>query len=347
MDCCALRPPKSFNIELLSGQGGRTPAVYYPGSTIEGNVEIELTEPLRPILAIKVMLDGRGFTSWIADIRTIQGQIIFTDSETILKVDNVVELWNKGNYTTVTGTPQQTVGLPAGKHMFPFKICLPPTLVLPSSLENPFGNIRYMLKAGISTSVLRVFEFITDRQISVNSLIDVNLPSFVLPLKRSNEKTACCCCCASGPIAMNVTTDRGAYCSGESIAITVITENFSSRQIRHVEAYLKQTLRFHGEPTQNGRAMLNASNVTREITETIQSIKGPADWHNKLMSIPVTVPTITSSQIIQVTYALDVYLSIRNAISLHTNIPIVIGSIPYKGSSAGTSIILHACTMIK
>ena len=205
MDC---QPLKHFKIELLSGRG-RAP-VYYPGSVIEGNVEIELTEPLRPIQAIKVMLNGTGFTSW-EERRTIGRRsytITFTEGEMILG-GIIVELWIKGNYTTtVAGAPQQIVGLPAGKHKFPFKICLAPNLTLPSSLEEQFGNIRYMLKAGISTSEFRKFSFTTEKQISVNSLIDVNLPSFLLPLTKSNEKTVCCCCCASGPISYDEGRDR-------------------------------------------------------------------------------------------------------------------------------------------
>ena len=327
-----MAPPKCFKIELLSG---RAP-VYYPGSVIEGNVEIELTEPMRPIQAIKIILIGGGFTSW-EELRAIGRRsymITFTEEEIILG-NIITELWIRGNYTTVVGAPQQLVGLPAGKHNFPFKICLAPNLALPSSLEKPYGHIRYMLKAGICTSQLRQFKFTTEKHISVNSLIDVNLPSFVLPLTKSNEKTVCCCCCASGPIAMTVTTDRSAYCSGESIAITVITENFSKRRIEYVQADLKQTIRFHGEPTLRGRAVLNVKDSNKEIINTIQSIKGSADWHNKLMSIPVTVPTVSSSQIIQVFYTLDVFLYIRNALNLHTKFPIVIGSVPYKGPSAG------------
>ena len=339
MDCA---PPNCFKIVLQGGRNGRAP-VYYPGSAIEGNVEIELTEPLRPIQAIKIILIGRGFTSW-EELRAVAYRITFTEGEIILG-DIIIELWIRGNYTTVVGAPQQLVGLPAGKHKFPFKICLAPNLALPSSLEKPFGHIRYMLKAGICTSELRQFKFTTEKQISVNSLIDVNLPSFVLPLTKSNEKTVCCCCCASGPITMAVTTDRGAYCSGESIAITVITENFSKRRIEYVQADLKQIIRFHGEPTFHGRAVKDSN---KEIINTIQSIKGTADWHNKLMSIPVTVPTVSSSQIIQVFYTLDVFLYIRNALNLHTEFPIVIGSVPYKGPSAGTLVYrMFPCIMIE
>ena len=325
----------SLKIELLNG---RAP-VYYPGSAIEGNVVIELTEPLRPIQSMKIMLIGRGHTSW--EERRKIGRYVytltFTEDEVIL--GNVhTEIWIQGNYTTVAGAPQQVVGLPAGKHKLPFKICLAPNLALPSSLEEPFGYIRYMLKAGISTSELRKFEYIALKQISINSLTDVNLPSFVLPLTKSNEKTVCCCCCASGPIAMTVTTDRGAYCSGESIAITVITENFSNRRIEYVQADLKRTIHFHGKPTYRGRAIDNVDDSTNYITNIIQTIRGTADWHNKLLPIPVTVPTVFDTQIIQVFYTLDVFLYIRNALNLHTIIPIVIGSIPYKGPSAGTRI---------
>ena len=102
-----------------------------------------------------------------------------------------------------------------------------------------------------------------------------------------------------------------------------------------MQANLNKTIRFHGEPTHCGRTVLNVSDSTKEITNTIHSIRGTADWHNKLMPIPVTVPTLSSSQIIHVSYSLDVFLYIRNALNLHAKIPIVIGSIPYKRPSSG------------
>ena len=327
-------PPKCFEIQLLSEQNGCSP-VYYSGSTIEGSVLLELTAPLRPIQGIKVILSGRAVTSW-KEQRTI-GQdsynMTFTDEKIILSKYQL-EVWLRGNYTSVARAPQQLAGLPAGKHTFPFKMHLTSNLSLPSSFEHSFGHIRYKLVARICSTELQKCHYTSLKVITLCSSVDVNLPRFIQPLKRSKEMSVCCLCCAR-PIAMTVTTDRGAYCSGESIAITVVTENFSNRRLEYVQANLKQTIRFHGKPTYDGRAVLNLNDSTKNITKVIQTIRGAVDWHNKQMPIPITVPTITSNQVLQVSYSLDILLSIQHASNLNIEIPIVIGTIPYKGPSAG------------
>ena len=332
--------PKVFDIELL---GDSHELVYYPGSTIEGNVVIELTTPLRPIQGIKVVLGGIVFTNWEQRKEThgTVYKITFSEEETALD-DITVEVSIRRDHTAVDAAPQQLVGLPTGKHTFPFTIQLSPDLTLPSSFESPFGYIRYTLTAGICTPELRQFYYTSAvKPVPICSNIDVNLPTYTLPITKSKEETAMrCLCCASGPITMTVTTDRSGYCSGESIAITVITENFSNRQLGSLQADLKQIVRYHGEPTTlHGRYVRNAytrsKDVITSVSTVIQSIKGAPDWSNKLMCIPVIVPTISNSQIVQVAYTLDVFLEIHNASNLHTEIPIVIGTIPYKGPTAG------------
>ena len=47
---------------------------------------------------------------------------------------------------------------------------------------------------------------------------------------------------------MTVSTDRGAYCSGESIRINVDAKNHSSRRIVEIIASLKQAVVFFGDP---------------------------------------------------------------------------------------------------
>jgi len=99
---------------------------------------------------------------------------------------------------------------------------------------------------------------------------------------------------------MTVTTDRSGYCSGESIAITVITENFSNRQLEFVQADLKQIVTYHGEPTtlhgQDVRsAYTRSKEVITSIVTVIQSMKGAPDWNNKQMRLPVIAPTIKKS----------------------------------------------------
>ena len=49
-----------------------------------------------------------------------------------------------------------------------------------------------------------------------------------------------CLCCVSGPLSVTVRTDRGAFCSGELMTVTVYANNQTSHRILGVELELIQ-----------------------------------------------------------------------------------------------------------
>ena len=224
--------PEVFTIELYDKNDPSRPAppVYYPGSTIAGNVVIESSQILKPLHQIKVKLNGSAIVKWKDHIYERRGRTTYyvpvTCYDTEYTLELPVELWDvAGNRTTADGAPRQLVGLPAGKHTFPFQLQLPANLdlKLPSSLEtnasfvtNGYSCfIRYQITAGISQTKLFRFDHSVTKIVSVSACIDVNVPKLLYPLSGSQEKTTCC---MSGSTALTVQTDRcGYYCrSGES-----------------------------------------------------------------------------------------------------------------------------------
>jgi len=195
------------------------------------------------------------------------------------------------------------------------------------------GYIRYMLAVRVSATSGQNFTAI--KGITIISNIDVNAPTLLRPLSNSKEKTVCCLCCASGPVSMTVSTDRGAYCSGESIRINVDTENHSSRRIVEIIASLKQTVVFYGDPEWHGlfrNLMLSQlSSKTYRIDKIIKTVYSSTNLQNISLLIPLIIPTITGCNSVQVFYTLKVTLVLRNALDLNVELPIVIGTIPLRG----------------
>ena len=288
--------------------------VYFAGSDVKGTVSLELSEP-KTIQGISIALSGKAYVHWTeqtnngrhpVNLRCYDTQIIFNDL--------LIPLWGNGRHS------QQ---LAAGRYEFPFNFQLPSNRILPTSFESQTGYIRYSLLARISRSWK--FDHTTTRAITVNEIVDINTARLTAPLSRSSEKTLCCLCCASGPISLSVTTDRGGYCPGEAIAISIEAENHSNRRITSVRAALKQVVVYYAR----GRSRVH--------NQFIQRIEGPeiapgatSNWNNKLLPIPATVPSINSCRILKLSYVLTVTLFISRDIGPHVAIPVKIGNVPFR-----------------
>lgn len=323
--------PKVFTIEVSSDANGHS--VHRPGSKVKGTVILELTEALRPLQGIEIALTGQAHAEWTKRENVGQRTYDFKYTNTEKTLDELVEkLWVAS--PTEEGVEQQKIGFAAGHHEFPFEFDLPRGAKLPSSFESadPTGFIRYTLTARISQSSIFKYDYVSVKALTVCSNIDVNNHKFTKPLSISKDKTTGSLFCASksGCVSLTATTDRGAYCPGESIAVSVTIENYGNkRKAQIVQAVLKQTVTYHGKPTYDDQVVNYLPPKSSSCSKVIRKIEGCADWYNKLLPIPVTVPTISSCHVIEVSYTLEVSLLHRHA--LHVEIPIVIGTIPFKG----------------
>ena len=327
--------PKVFTIELSNNTNGH--CVYFPGSEVKGTVILELSEALQPLQGIEIALSGQAHAEWTKREDVGQRSYNFKYTNTEKTMDEVEKLWVAN--PTKEGVHQQKIGLAAGRYEFPFVFHLPTDQKLPSSFETtdpfgPAGFIRYILAARISqSSVCQKYDHVAVKAVSVCGCIDVNTPNLGKPLSSSKDKTSGSLFCASksGYVSLTATTDRGAYCSGESIAVSVTIESHAKRKAQIVQASLKQRITYHGTPTYDDRIVHYLPPKSFNCSKVIKKIEGRANWHNRLLPIPATVPTIANCHAIEISYTLEVSLLQRRA--FHVEIPIVIGTVPFKGPS--------------
>ena len=340
--------PALFVINLHSESG------YYRGSTIQGTVVLELTHP-RKTSGVTIVLRGESYVYWTGWENTIRGNGVYQkwsnsrcgSSNKIIN-DLVVQLF--GNNRT-----QEHIG--AGKHEFPFRIQLPPDTILPASYTydrptsgSPTGYIKYTLEASLYQS--QDVAYTTQVDVPVNEVVDTNLPYLASPLSISNTKSGCLLCCNLGPVSLSVKTNRGGYCPGDSILISMEASNNSSRRITAVRAILKQKVVFHGrhivsqyvrrdipwyarrDPQYDRRGHPQVDVYTRK-SKVLQMIEDSDvrtsreiyNWLDKPLLIPGTIATINTCKNLEVSYELTVSLIIRHARNLSVKMPIIIGNV--------------------
>jgi len=113
-----------------------------------------------------------------------------------------------------------------------------------------------------------------------------------------------CLCCVSGPLSVTVRTDRGAYCSGELMTVTVYANNQTSHRILGVELELIQDTIFI--------ASGGKRTFTTEILATVTKAgKTPnAEGNDFFEMVPVLIPSLTptmkSSRCIKISYQIKV-----------------------------------------
>ena len=315
-------------------------SIHQPGSIIEGTVVLHLTYP-RETLGIMIALRGESYAYWTGWENTIRGNRSYVyrsnhkcGSSNKIIDDLVLQLF--GNNCTMEQ-------IAAGKHEFPFRLQLPSDMVLPRSYTydrptsgSPTGYIKYTLEASLLHSQNEAYT--THVDVPVNEVVHINLPHLSSPCQMSKTKTGCFLCCNFGPLTLSVKTDRGGYCPGDSIHISMEVRNDSSRRITAVQAILKQRAIFRGRDyhvrdyhAQNIEVYTSKSKVIQIIEDfDIGTNREIYNWVNKPLVIPATdpivVPTITSCKNLEVSYALIVSLIIRHARNLRVEIPIIIGS---------------------
>jgi len=60
------------------------------------------------------------------------------------------------------------------------------------------------------------------------------------PCQISEDRNVGYLCCVSGPLSVTVYTDRGGYCPGESIGVSVVINNHSNSDVLGLEFHLIQ-----------------------------------------------------------------------------------------------------------
>ena len=316
-----------FDIVLL-GQS----QVYRPGSVVEGYVTLELSSP-QNVKGVSIVISGKARVKW--ELMTEFWDPC--DTEIVLR-ENSSRLLGNGR------DPQR---LTSGRHELPFAFQLPTGL--PSSYYNKVnpscsplfskkrkGYIRYSLTATMFRSWKANLHAST--VIQVKDIVNTNIPQLSTPLSaQSQSREGSYFCCGSGPITMTVETDRGGYCPGESISLTVKVENNGNRRIRGVRVTLMQSVDYHGKGRYGGRCYHEGQPI-KTIWGPGAGPQGEINWNDGMLSIPETTPTISNCALIRLSYTLNVQVLIVLAERLSVEMPIVIGTESFQREQPTTNV---------
>ena len=144
-----------------------------------------------------------------------------------------------------------------------------------------------------------------------------------MPIFNQCSKTICCWFCTSGPVTINVKTDRRGYCPGESIVLNALFDNNGNRNvIPNASLYQIQTY------NASGKHFIQTNKLVTITGSSIPS-RNSHEWSSKLIKIPAVSPTI-NSVLIKVEYFVKVSLLIPGSYSLSCILPIIIGTVPFR-----------------
>ncbi|XP_061172330.1 arrestin domain-containing protein 3-like [Saccostrea echinata] len=291
-------------------------SVFYPGERVSGCVVLDLKKDVK-LRSLRIFLRGVAKVHWTESRNTGTRLGAYTEH-----YNAEVEYFFKRQ---VLFGGEVTDGrdhlLEAGHHDFNFTFDLPMSGIS-TSFEGKHGNIRYWVKAEIDKPWS--FNHKTKKAFTVISPIDINRPEYMNFVESSVEKTLCCWFCTSGPVSITARTDRRGYCPGESIQIFAEFSNHSSRTVTpHATLYQSQIF-FAG----------NKSKLRRTKFCTISGAPvypgGVGVWESQEIEIPAVSPTIRNCCILKVKYFIEVSLHIPGSQNLALQLPIVIGTVPYR-----------------
>ena len=314
----------AFRLQLNPPPNG----VYFPGMTVSGTV-ILVTEKPKDYKNIEVRIVGDADVYWTETRHstgtrhstTVSGNNHNQRTETVTYhshetyIDTFVRVWDK----EACGSSS----FPVGSHSFPFSLQLVGNN-LPPSYEGTVGRIRYTLTSKIVKSGLLKRNKTCEAVLTVASVVDINTPSLQRPKAMEVQKNICCLCCASGSIVITARIPRSGCCAvTDAIPLDVIIENGSDRNICNVAATLRKVVQY----TARGKHRYDSVKLASIVSDRITA-HGSLAWCPTPLSVPGTVPTILSCEIIKVYYLLDIVASVPWAINPSISFPITIGNVP-------------------
>lgn len=301
--------------------------VYRPGEIVSGTWTVDLGESFT-IRGIRTSLEGMAYTRWHHLDRKKDDKI---------SKENITRQWK-----TVFGKklgedgPNPTVEAGVHKYRFSFKI---PENGVPSSYEGEYGAVRYWLRIQIDRPILR-FNIDRYKVITVLDHVDVNTPELNKFVGRRTEKkiSKLLGIGDQGSVTFHAQSDRGGYCPGEKIAISLLANNESEKDLGVIKASLIQTTKFIASDEEKTK-----DKVLRTLTGITLLKKSKKTWSNQLLSIDAVPPSSRdrTCHIIKVSYFVKVSIDVPllQGGDIVLNLPITIGTVPqgYKRPSSSVA----------
>ncbi|ELU02387.1 hypothetical protein CAPTEDRAFT_84449, partial [Capitella teleta] len=300
--------------------------VYTPGSTLQGQISLELAKPMQ-MRGIHLQFVGGADVGWSEQHTTGSGKNQQTVNRNYMSneryFDHTLTLYGNGWYfNEPSGASGTNPVHPAGRYQYPFHYILPQNL--PSSFEGAFGSVCYWLKGTIDVPHKSNYKY--KLAYTVLSSLDLNTrPNVRDPQSDLDYKNLCCCCCKSGPISAELRIDRSGYVPGEFIVLSGEVINGSNSTMKDNRVKLRMYTTFH------------ATEKYRTETETISSMsKGKikagksAVWNGEMFHIPPLPPSeLANCSIIDIMYTIVLVVDPPGLSSdLEVPLEICIGTIP-------------------
>lgn len=203
---------------------------------------------------------------------------------------------------------------------------------LPSSVEGKYGNIRYSCKAVLDRP------WKTDKEyrlsFSVIKTEDLNLlsPTLYIPSKSEIVRHFYCCCFKSKPFFISATIPFAGFVPGQNIDITLMLNNQSNIDIEGTKVSLERNTQYISQTPR--KKIRNECLIVKEVFGTGMGPCGSGEVKLSLPVPPLAPTNLNYCRVLTTSYQLKILAKVAGAHkNPHLNIPITIGTIPFRAST--------------
>jgi hypothetical protein len=289
--------------------------VFHPGEKLTGVVQLSASKVVN-VKRLFVKICGQAYVKW-TESRQFESTE-FVNCENYLNDSRVL--------SDSTGNNDFETLLP-GSNQFPFHFVIPASH-LPSSYyhgwdKKNYAVIRYWISASIC--LINDEEVTVSQEFYLKEIADLtHVACLQEPQTMSTEEYISWCCFKAGSVTTNMEINRSAYHPEDDILITAnIKSALSSCKTRKVEVQLMQRVNFiadSGYTRDLCSKMSEVNSLEKEHWNTEKSLllsssvtsRREINWSNVRLKIPkATIPTISCSKCIQLSYFVQLRVSFR------------------------------------
>ena len=202
----------------------------------------------------------------------------------------------------------------------------------PGSFKGRWGDITYVLTGHFVTGQLVQFDQTVQQPIMVMGIVDVNVPSLMLPTHQSDQSEVAFCGCGDGELKFTANLPFSGCCVGQNFPLTVDVANNSSQPVKFKATITRKTI--FTLKYDNSNAKEEESHLVTVFSPEITPYSEHT-WKPDNLIIPVNdEPTIKGSAIIKMEESLVVTaiysLPYWGNTYCPVMFPITVGNVPLK-----------------
>ncbi|XP_064606638.1 LOW QUALITY PROTEIN: arrestin domain-containing protein 3-like [Liolophura sinensis] len=317
---------KKFDLELDKD-------VIYAGEKLTGQVVVENIENIK-VQGIRIFLRGKAHTEWkitrAGERRTVKEDEYYIDDKKVV--------WGKDK-----NEEGPVPILPRGVHRLPVVFQIPESAI-PCSFESKIGRIRYYLRIILDipyASPPQGLKYFT----LIGPHIDCMDERYLTPCHFEDKKRVCCLCCAKGPVTVQTTLARSAYCCGENIKLKAEVQNGSDQSVWLIFRLMQYVEYFINK---------GVLGLTKELSHKVWEYQGETvsphttvdfDDLQEHLQVPVMPPTLLDvCSLINIYYVLKVSLGMeKSGEDLEIDHPITVATVPFRIPNSPSPELHYEC----